>query len=70
MLDVLQVELLASDQSKDPSGGADHNVGAVGLEHLLVLGDGETAEKYADLKWEGRFKCKIGRFGDSPRKRE
>ena len=49
MLQVLEVELLAPHQRQDPAGGADHDVRAVGLEHLLVFGDRQAAEKHSGL---------------------
>ena len=33
-----------------PARGADHDVGAVVLQHLLVLGDGQTSEEHSNLK--------------------
>jgi hypothetical protein len=50
VLDVLEVEFLAPNESENPARGAHDDVRAVGLEHLLVLRDGETTEKHADLK--------------------
>ena len=53
MLQVLEVQLLAADEGEDPAGGADHDVWAVGLEHLLVLADGESAKEDGNLE-EGK----------------
>ena len=50
MLEIFQVELLAANESQDPTGSADHDVGAVALQHLLVLRDGEAAEEHGALK--------------------
>ncbi len=50
VLQVLEVQLLAADKGEDPARGADHDVRAVGLEHLLVLADGESAEEDGNLK--------------------
>ena len=50
VLEVLEVELLAPDQRQDPAGSADDDVRAVGLEHLLVLGDRQAAEKHSGLE--------------------
>ena len=50
MLQVLEVELLAPDERQDPAGGADDDVRAVGLEHLLVLRDRQAAEEHAHLQ--------------------
>ena len=49
MLEMLQIELLAPDQGQDPARSAHHDMRAVGLEHLLVLGDGQAAEEDADF---------------------
>ena len=50
VLDVLQVELLALDESQESAGSSDDDVRAVGLQDLLVFGDGQTAEEHSDLK--------------------
>ena len=50
VLDVFQIQLLALDESQESTGSSDDDVRAVGLQDLLVLGDGETAEENADLK--------------------
>ena len=50
VLQVLQVEFLGLDQGQNTARSSDHNVGAVGLQNLLVLGDGQTSKKYADLQ--------------------
>ena len=50
MLEVLEVQLLGADEGEDPAGGADHDVGAVALEHRLVLGDGQATEEHGALK--------------------
>jgi hypothetical protein len=34
----------------DLTRSSDHDVRAVGLQDLLVLGDGQTAKEHADLK--------------------
>jgi hypothetical protein len=34
----------------DLTRSSDHDVGAVGLQDLLVLGDGQTAKEHADLE--------------------
>merc|ERR1719237_716083 len=49
VLEVLEVELLAPDQRQDPAGSADDDVRAVGLEHLLVLGDRQATEEHSGL---------------------
>ncbi len=59
VLDVLQVELLAADEGQDAAGGADDNVGAVGLQDLLVLGDGQSTEEDTDLKRKSQLKNPI-----------
>ena len=50
VLDVLQVELLALDESQESAGSSDDDVRAVGLQDLLLFGDGEASEEHADLK--------------------
>jgi hypothetical protein len=50
VLDVLEVELLALDERQDAAGRADDDVRAVGLQHLLVLGDGQATEEDANLE--------------------
>ena len=52
MLEVLQVELLAANESKDAARCANHNVWAVGLEDLLILADGQAAKEDGNLKEE------------------
>ena len=49
MLDVFGVERLILDQSQDATGGTDHDVGAVVLEHLLILLYTDATEKDGDL---------------------
>ena len=49
VLQVLEVELLAPHEGQDPAGSADDDVRAVGLEHLLVFGDRQAAEKHSGL---------------------
>jgi hypothetical protein len=49
VLDVLQVQLLALDKGQQTAGGADDDVGAVRFQDLLVLRDGKTTKKHADL---------------------
>ena len=49
MLDVLGVEGLVPHQCQDPTGGADHNVGAVAVEHLLVLLDADASKEHRGL---------------------
>lgn len=46
---MLEVELLAAHERQDASGCADHNVRTAVLQHLLVLLDGQAAEKHTDL---------------------
>ena len=36
--------------SSSPARGADHDVGAVVLQDLLVLGDGQTSKEHSDLR--------------------
>ena len=50
VFDVLQVELLALDKGQDTSGGSNDDVRTIGLQDLLVLGDGQAAKKDANLK--------------------
>ena len=50
VFDVLQVELLALDEGQDTSGGSNDDVRTIGLQDLLVLGDGQAAKKDANLK--------------------
>merc|ERR1719507_2643923 len=49
VLQILQRKLLGSDQSQNPARGAGHNVGAVVLQHLLVLGNGKSSEEHTNL---------------------
>lgn len=49
MLDVLQVESVATGQSEDTTRRADHNVRTVLLQRLLVLLDSNAAEEDAHL---------------------
>lgn len=49
VFDVLQIECLAATESKHPAGGADHDVGAVLLQDLLILLHGHAAEENGDL---------------------
>ena len=48
-LDVANVEVLLLDQLLDATGGADHDVRHHGLEHVLVLLDGDAAEVDMDF---------------------
>ena len=50
MFEVLEGKFLASDESKDPARRSYHDVWAVGLQDLLVLGDGQASEEHSDLK--------------------
>ena len=50
MLDVFEVELLGADEGEDAAGGSHHDVRAVALQHLLVLGDRQTAEEHTVLQ--------------------
>ena len=49
VLDVLGVEGLVLDQGQDSSGGTDHDVRAVVLQHLLILLDADTTKEDRDL---------------------
>jgi len=49
VLDILKAECLGADQAENTSGCADNNVGAVLLEHLLVLLNWHTAKEDGDL---------------------
>ena len=49
MLEVLGVEGLVSNQGQDATGGAHHNVGAVVLQRLLVLLDGDATKEHRNL---------------------
>ncbi len=49
VLQMLEVKLLGLDERQDSAGRADHNVGAVGLEHGFVLGDCHAAKENTDL---------------------
>ena len=55
VLEMFQVQLLAPDQGQDPARGTNHDMGAVGLENLLVFGDSHSSKKDADLKFEISF---------------
>lgn len=46
---MLEVELLAAHKRKNASRRANDNVRTVVLQHLLVLLDGQAAEKHTDL---------------------
>ena len=47
VLEVLHGELLGADEG---AAGAHHDVRAVVLQRLLVLGDGQAAEEHANLR--------------------
>ena len=49
VLDVLGVEGLVLDKGQDSSRGTDHDVGAVVLQHLLILLDADTTKEDGDL---------------------
>ena len=49
MLDVLSVEGLVLDQRQDTSGGTDHNVRAVVLQHLFILLNADTTKEDGDF---------------------
>ena len=60
VLQVLQVEFLGPHEGQDTARSADHYVGAVGLQNLLVLSDSQSTEKHADLKFiETNFRQNI-----------
>lgn len=50
MLEMLQAQFLAPNQSQDSTRSAHHNVRTIRFEHLLILGDGQTAEKHGTLE--------------------
>ena len=50
VLEILDGQLLGAGEGEDTAGGAHHDVRAVVLQHLLILGDGEAAEKYPNLQ--------------------
>ena len=54
VLEILQGQFLALDQGQDTAGSADHDVGTVVLDDLLVLGNGHASEENANLN---RDKC-------------
>lgn len=54
VLDVLEVETLVAGQSQDAARGAHHNVGAVLLQHLLVLLDGQAPKEHRHLRRESK----------------
>ena len=45
MLNVLEIEGLIADQGQDPPWSPHHDVGAVGLHHLLVLLDADPSKE-------------------------
>ena len=49
MFQVLERQLLVPDESQNPAWSPNHDVGAVALQNLLILGNGKTSEKYSDL---------------------
>jgi len=49
VFEILEVERLAPAECQDTSRGADDNVGAVGLQDLLVLRYEETSEEDSNL---------------------
>ncbi len=49
MLEVLQVQLLGADKGEDATRGPDDDMRAVGLEHLLVLADGQATKEHGNL---------------------
>ena len=50
MFEVLQGKFLAPDESEDPARRANHDVGAVSLQDLLVLGDSQASEEHSNLE--------------------
>ena len=50
VLEILDGQLLGAGEGEDTARGAHHNVWAVVLQHLLVLGDREAAEEYPNLQ--------------------
>merc|ERR1719318_2554734 len=49
MFQVLERKFLASDESQNPARGSHHDMRAVRLQNLLVLGNGKTTEKHSNL---------------------
>mmetsp|Transcript_72534 Transcript_72534/g.204553 ORF Transcript_72534/g.204553 Transcript_72534/m.204553 type:complete len:203 (-) Transcript_72534:224-832(-) len=47
--ELVQLQALLPDQGEQPSWSSDEDVGAAVLQHLLVLGDGDTTVHYASL---------------------
>ena len=52
MLEMFQVKFLASYESQDTTRRSNDDVRTIGLENLFVLGDGQTSEENANLKFE------------------
>ena len=50
MFQVLERQLLAPDESQNPARSPNHDVGAVALQNLLILGNDKTSKKYSDLR--------------------
>ena len=50
VFDIFEVECLGAHQSQNSPGGSDDDVGAVFLQHLLVLLNWHTTEEDGNLK--------------------